>query len=215
MNKNILNFLIVLMIFLIGILVISEDELKGSKLERIIVKKMGVKKIDSIYNTNLFFKIICLAVFFMGIFLYALSSILSEVSVIYIFFSIIVLGTTTIFALMIISDEINSPYSDYNLEIIKPRTFISSTKLYCLEQMNINTDLEKLKDLEIDKLREVVFEIDTNLLINRSTEFNGNEKNQLLKEYDREKRELYYKMLEEKERERLKKYSENNLKNWA
>lgn len=208
MNKFTIDFVLVLTIFFIPILIIT--------LEEFIVKKIGVKRVDSFYNTINSFKVISLiGIIFM---LMVLSELFynrfSEVFIPTLFILLFLsLGVTLI--LMIISDEINSPYSGYNLEIIKPRTFISSTKLYCLEQMNINTDLEKLKDLEIDKLREVVFEIDTNLLINRSTEFNENEKNQLLKEYGREKRELYYKMLEEKERERLKKYSENNLKNWA
>lgn len=208
MNKFTINFVLVLTIFFIAVLIIT--------LEEFIVKKIGVKRVDSFYNTINSFKVISLiGIIFM---LMVLSELFynrfSEVFIPTLFILLFLsLGVTII--LMIISDEINSPYSGYNLEIIKPRTFISSTKLYCLEQMNINTDLEKLKDLETDKLKEVIFEIDTNLLINRSTEFNENEKNQLLKEYGREKRELYYKMLEEKERERLKKYSENNLKNWA
>lgn len=208
MNKFTIDFVLVLTIFFIPILIIT--------LEEFIVKKIGVKRVDSFYNTINSFKVISLiGIIFM---LMVLSELFynrfSEVFIPTLFILLFLsLGVTII--LMIISDEINSPYSGYNLEIIKPRTFISSTKLYCLEQMNINTDLEKLKDLETDKLKEVIFEIDTNLLINRNTEFNENEKNQLLKEYGREKRELYHKMLKEKERERLKKYSENNLKNWA
>lgn len=81
--------------------------------------------------------------------------------------------------------------------------------------MNINIDLKKLKDLEIEKLREVIFELDTDILINRNIEFNEDEKKQLLNEYGKEKRELYYKLLEEKEQARLRQYSENNLKNWV
>lgn len=208
MNKIIINFVVIFMIFVIGILFIT--------LEEFIVKKIGVKRVDSFCNKNYFLKVSFLTgiIFMIMVFDKLFFNMFSEM-VIFILYILLMLGLGFTSILMVVSTEIESPYCDYDLEIIKPRTFISSTKLYCLEQMNINTDLEKLKDLEIDKLKEVVFEIDTNLLINRSTEFNENEKNQLLKEYGREKRELYYKMLEEKERERLKKYSENNLKNWA
>ena len=208
MNKFTINFVLVLTIFFIAVLIIT--------LEEFIVKKIGVKRVDSFCNKNYFLKAGSLTgMIFMIIVSDKLFFNMFSETFISILFTLLMLSLGFISILMIVSTEIESPYSGYNLEVIKPRTFISSTKLYCLEQMNINTDLEKLKDLEIDKLREVVFEIDTNLLINRSTEFNENEKNQLLKEYGREKRELYYKMLEEKERERLKKYSENNLKNWA
>ena len=208
MDKILINFVVMLVIFIIGVLFIS--------LEEFIVKKIGVKRVDSFCNKNYFLKAGSLTgMIFMIIVSDKLFFNMFSETFISILFTLLMLSLGFISILVIISDEINSPYSDYNLEIIKPRTFISSTKLYCLEQMNITTDLEKLKDLEIDKLKEVIFEIDTNLLINRSTEFNKNEKNKLLNEYGREKRELYYKMLEEKERERLKKYSEKNLKNWV
>lgn len=208
MNKFTINFVLVLTIFFIAVLIIT--------LEEFIVKKIGVKRVDSFCNKNYFLKAGSLTgMIFMIIVSDKLFFNMFSETFISILFTLLMLSLGFISILMIVSTEIESPYSGYNLEVIKPRTFISSTKLYCLEQMNINTDLEKLKDLETDKLKEVIFEIDTNLLINRSTEFNENEKNQLLKEYGREKRELYYKMLEEKERERLKKYSENNLKNWA
>ena len=206
MNKIIINFVVIFMIFVIGILFIT--------LEEFIVKKIGVKRVDSFCNKNYFLKVSFLTgiIFMIMVFDKLFFNMFSEM-VIFILYILLMLGLGFTSILMVVSTEIESPYCDYDLEIIKPRTFISSTKLYCLEQMNINTDLEKLKDLEIDKLREVIFEIDTNLLINRSTEFNEKEKDQLLNEYGREKRELYYKMLEEKKR--LKKYSENNLKNWA
>ena len=205
MNKIIINFVVIFMIFVIGILFIT--------LEEFIVKKIGVKRVDSFCNKNYFLKVSFLTgiIFMIMVFDKLFFNMFSEM-VIFILYILLMLGLGFTSILMVVSTEIESPYCDYDLEIIKPRTFISSTKLYCLEQMNINTDLEKLKDLEIDKLREVIFEIDTNLLINRSTEFNEKEKDQLLNEYGREKRELYYKMLEKK---RLKKYSENNLKNWA
>lgn len=206
MNKIIINFVVIFMIFVIGILFIT--------LEEFIVKKIGVKRVDSFCNKNYFLKVSFLTgiIFMIMVFDKLFFNMFSEM-VIFILYILLMLGLGFTSILMVVSTEIESPYCDYDLEIINPRTFISSTKLYCLEQMNINTDLEKLKDLEIDKLREVIFEIDTNLLINRSTEFNEKEKDQLLNEYGREKRELYYKMLEEKKR--LKKYSENNLKNWA
>ena len=206
MNKIIINFVVIFMIFVIGILFIT--------LEEFIVKKIGVKRVDSFCNKKYFLKVSFLTgiIFMIMVFDKLFFNMFSEM-VIFILYILLMLGLGFTSILMVVSTEIESPYCDYDLEIIKPRTFISSTNLYCLEHMIINTDLEKLKDLEIDKLREVIFEIDTNLLINRSTEFNEKEKDQLLNEYGREKRELYYKMLEEKKR--LKKYSENNLKNWA
>lgn len=205
MNKILINFVVILVIVIIGVLFITFEEF--------IVKKIGVKKVDSFCNKNYFFK----SSFLTGmIFIIKVSNnnIFSEMFMFMLFILLMLsLGFTSI--LMVVSTEIQSPYSDYELEVIKPRTFISSTKLYCLEQMNINIDLEKLKDLQIEKLREVIFELDTDILINRNVEFNEDEKKQLLNEYGIEKRELYYKLLEEKEREKLKRYSENNLKNWV
>lgn len=205
MNKILINFVVILVIVIIGVLFITFEEF--------IVKKIGVKKVDSFCNKNYFFK----SSFLTGmIFIIIVSNnnIFSEMFMFMLFILLMLsLGFTSI--LMVVSTEIQSPYSDYELEVIKPRTFISSTKLYCLEQMNINIDLEKLKDLQIEKLREVIFELDTDILINRNVEFNEDEKKQLLNEYGIEKRELYYKLLGEKEREKLKRYSENNLKNWV
>lgn len=208
MNKNLIHFVVILMIFIIGVLFITFEEP--------IVKKIGIKRVDSYYNTSHFFQGISLVgISFMIIVLNELFFNRSSEVVVYIFFILLLLGVGITSILMVVSTEIQSPYSDYDLEVIKPRTFISSTKLYCLEQMNINIDLEKLKDLEIEKLREVIFELDTDILINRNTEFNEDEKKQLLKEYGVEKRELYHKLLGEKKREKLKQYSENNLKNWV
>ncbi|MEG0237817.1 MAG: hypothetical protein RR523_15055 [Cetobacterium sp.] len=205
MNKILINLVVILVIVIIGVLFITFEEF--------IVKKIGVKRVDSFCNKNYFFK----SSFLTGIIFIIIVSnnnMFSEMFMFMLFILLILsLGFTSI--LMVVSTEIQSPYSDYELEVIKPRTFISSTKLYCLEQMNINIDLEKLKDLEIEKLREVIFELDTDILINRNTEFNEDEKKQLLKEYGVEKRELYHKLLGEKEREKLKQYSENNLKNWV
>ncbi|MGL4901460.1 MAG: hypothetical protein ACRC3I_00050 [Cetobacterium sp.] len=208
MNKIIINFVVILVIFIIGVLFITFEEF--------IVKKIGVKKVDSFCNKNYFFKssfltgIIFMIIVSNNLFFNMFSETFSSI-----LFMLLMLSLWVTCILMVVSTEIQSPYSDYELEVIKPRTFIRSTKLYCLEQMNINIDLEKLKDLEIEKLREVIFELDTDILINRNTEFNEDEKKQLLKEYGVEKRELYHKLLGEKEREKLKQYSENNLKNWV
>lgn len=205
MNKILITFVVILVIVIIGVLFITFEEF--------IVKKIGVKRVDSFCNKNYFFK----SSFLTGIIFIIIVSnnnMFSEMFMFMLFILLILsLGFTSI--LMVVSTEIQSPYSDYELEVIKPRTFISSTKLYCLKQMNINIDLEKLKDLEIEKLREVIFELDTDILINRNIEFKEDEKKQLLKEYGIEKRELYHKLLGEKEREKLKQYSENNLKNWV
>lgn len=205
MNKILIHFVVILVIVIIGVLFIIFEEF--------IVKKIGVKRVDSFCNKNYFFK----SSFLTGIIFIIIVSnnnMFSEMFMFMLFILLILsLGFTSI--LMVVSTEIQSPYSDYELEVIKPRTFISSTKLYCLKQMNINIDLEKLKDLEIEKLREVIFELDTDILINRNIEFKEDEKKQLLKEYGVEKRELYHKLLGEKEREKLKQYSENNLKNWV
>ncbi|MGL5277458.1 MAG: hypothetical protein ACRC8M_00030 [Cetobacterium sp.] len=208
MNKILINFVVILVIAIIGVLFITFEEF--------IVKKIGVKKVDSFCNKNYFFKssfltgIIFMIIVSNNLFFNMFSETFSSI-----LFMLLMLSLWFTCILMVVSTEIQSPYSDYELEVIKPRTFIRSTKLYCLEQMNINIDLEKLKDLEIEKLREVIFELDTDILINRNTEFNEDEKKQLLKEYGVEKRELYHKLLGEKEREKLKQYSENNLKNWV
>ena len=206
MNKIIINFVVILVIFIIGVLFITFEEF--------IVKKIGVKKVDSFCNKNYFFKssfltgIIFMIIVSNNLFFNMFSETFSSI-----LFMLLMLSLWFTCILMVVSTEIQSPYSDYELEVIKPRTFISSTKLYCLEQMNINIDLEELKNLEIEKLREVIFELDTDILINKNTEFNESEKKQLLNEYGKEKRELYHKLLEEKEREKLKQYSKNNLKN--
>lgn len=208
MNKILINFVVILVIVIIGVLFITFEEF--------IVKKIGVKRVDSYYNTSHFLQGVSLVG--MSLMIIVLNELFfnksSEVFI-DIFFMLLLLGLGITSILMVVSTDIQSPYYDYDLEVIKPRTFISSTKLYCLKQMNINIDLEKLKDLEIEKLREVIFELDTDILINRNIEFKEDEKKQLLKEYGIEKRELYHKLLEEKEREKLKQYSENNLKNWV
>ncbi|MGL4875742.1 hypothetical protein [Cetobacterium sp.] len=206
MNKILINFVVILVIVVIGVLFITFEEF--------IVKKIGVKKVDSFCNKNYFFKssfltgIIFMIIVSNNLFFNMFSETFSSI-----LFMLLMLSLWFTCILMVVSTEIQSPYSDYELEVIKPRTFISSTKLYCLKQMNINIDLEKLKDLEIEKLREVIFELDTDILINKNTEFNESEKKQLLNEYGKEKRELYHKLLGEKEREKLKQYSKNNLKN--
>lgn len=208
MNKILINFVVILVIVIIGVLFITFEEF--------IVKKIGVKRVDSYYNTSHFLQGVSLVG--MSLMIIVLNELFfnksSEVFI-DIFFILLLLGLGITSILMVVSTDIQSPYYDYDLEVIKPRTFISSTKLYCLEQMNINIDLEKLKDLKIEKLREVIFELDTDILINRNVEFNEDEKKQLLNEYGIEKRELYHKLLGEKEREKLKQYSENNLKNWV
>lgn len=194
MNKILINFVVILVIVVIGVLFITFEEF--------IVKKIGVKKVDSFCNKNYFFKssfltgIIFMIIVSNNLFFNMFSETFSSILFMLLMLS---LGFTSI--LMVVSTEIESPYCNYDLEVIKPRTFLSSTKLYCLEQMNIkniNVDLEKLKDLEIDKLKEVIFELDTDILISKNTEFNESEKKQLLNEYGIEKRELYHKLLGEK-----------------
>lgn len=208
MNKILINFVVILVIVIIGVLFITFEEF--------IVKKIGVKRVDSFCNKNYFFKasfltgIIFMIIVSNNLFFNMFSETFSSILFMLLMLS---LGFTSI--LMIVSTEIESPYCNYDLEVIKPRTFISSTKLYCLEQMNINIDLEKLKDLEIEKLREVIFELDTDILISKNTQLNESEKKQLLNVYGIEKRELYNKLLGEKEQEKLKQYSSNNLKNWV
>ncbi|MGL5855771.1 MAG: hypothetical protein ACRCYA_11110 [Cetobacterium sp.] len=194
MNKILINFVVILVIVVIGVLFITFEEF--------IVKKIGVKKVDSFCNKNYFFKssfltgIIFMIIVSNNLFFNMFSETFSSILFMLLMLS---LGFTSI--LMVVSTEIESPYCNYDLEVIKPRTFLSSTKLYCLEQMNIkniNVDLEKLKNLEIDKLKEVIFELDTDILISKNTEFNENEKKQLLNEYGIKKRELYHKLLGEK-----------------
>ncbi|MHA4987755.1 hypothetical protein [Cetobacterium somerae] len=194
MNKILINFVVILVIVVIGVLFITFEEF--------IVKKIGVKKVDSFCNKNYFFKssfltgIIFMIIVSNNLFFNMFSETFSSILFMLLMLS---LGFTSI--LMVVSTEIESPYCNYDLEVIKPRTFLSSTKLYCLEQMNIkniNVDLEKLKDLEIDKLKEVIFELDTDILISKNIEFNESEKKQLLNEYGIEKRELYHKLLGEK-----------------
>lgn len=172
MNKILINFVVILVIVVIGVLFITFEEF--------IVKKIGVKKVDSFCNKNYFFKssfltgIIFMIIVSNNLFFNMFSETFSSILFMLLMLS---LGFTSI--LMVVSTEIESPYCNYDLEVIKPRTFLSSTKLYCLEQMNIkniNVDLEKLKNLEIDKLKEVIFELDTDILISKNTEFNENEK---------------------------------------